>query len=110
MLIHNITFLIDPARTEEFLRWMRAEGAPILRRGGNRELSLSLLKEVEGAPNPPDRGVSVAARSVFDAEEEFRRWERKELEEALASYRSVFGAEALAFCTMLESMDFIIGE
>ena len=108
MLIHNITFLIEPARTEEFLRWMHSDGAVLLNTGGCRDLSLAILREVEGQINPPDRGVSVACRTLFNDEEEFRAWEKESLEVALDAYRSVFGPEALAFCTLLESLDFLV--
>lgn len=108
MLIHNITFLIESSRTEEFLRWMHSVGAPILRKGGSEALSLSILREVEGEVNPPDRGVSIAAQSRFPDEEVFRAWEKDTLDAALAAYRDKFGPEALAFCTLLESLDFVI--
>lgn len=108
MLVHNITFLIEPERTEEFLRWMHSEGASLLRSGCSHDLSLAILREVEGQINPPDRGVSVAARSLFDDESSFREWEKGALEEALAAYRREFGPEALAFCTLLEEIDFIL--
>lgn len=108
MLIHNITFLIDPARTEEFLRWFHSNGAALLRSGNVKEISLAILREVEGQINPPDRGVSVACRTLFAGEEDFRAWEREALEAALEAYRGVFGPEALAFCTLLESLDFLL--
>ena len=108
MLIHNITFVVDPVRTEEFLRWLHVEGVMILRNGQERELSVAILREVEGQVNPPDRGVSVALRTLFDGESALREWERNELERCLAAYREKFGPEALAFCTLLEQLDFIV--
>ncbi|MBD5269451.1 MAG: hypothetical protein HDS43_02365 [Bacteroides sp.] len=108
MLIHNITFLLEPSRTEEFLRWFHADAISFLRAGDVSDISLAILREVQGEINPPDRGVSVACRSLFHDEEAFRAWEKESLEVCLDAYRNRFGPEALAFCTLLESLDFLI--
>lgn len=102
--IGNITFVIDPARRDEFITWMRGKALLKLFNSESpaREPRLTTVVEAGGEKPGPDHGASIALQAVFASEGDAVKWQNDLLPEVLGDFHKTFGQHSAFFVTLLE--------
>lgn len=103
MYIYNITFVIDPAREDEFLTWMRGEAIAALFNENSlaRSPRLQTVVETGGEKPLPEHGLSIALQAEFDTEASAHEWDSTTLPPVLGDFTQKFGLHCAFFATLL---------
>lgn len=103
MYIYNITFVIDPAREEEFLTWMRGDALRALfnEESAARSPRLQSVVETGGEKPTAEHGLSIALQAEFETEEAAHEWDSTTLPPVLGSFSQKFGPHCAFFATLL---------
>lgn len=99
MYIYNITFVVDPARTGEFEKWLGTRLAEMALAG-----SLVRVVAVPGDPDFAGHAASYTFQSKFatiDLAEAFGESEGETLREAYARY---MGGEGISFASIVQEV------
>ena len=106
MFTYNITFVVEAAREEELLRYIREELLTKLFNPESPARNAELKKVVEaGGEKPgPEHGLSVALAATFPTEETAHLWNDHILIPALGDFHEEFGENSLFFVTLLENL------
>lgn len=104
MVIYNITFVIEPQRSREFLEWMRGEAISKLFNSESdaRNPRLQTVIEAGGKKPEADHGLSIALQAEFATALEAHDWDDRILPPVLGDFTMKFGPHALFFATLLE--------
>lgn len=106
MYSYNITFVIDPEREQELLRYINDELRGRLFNEESPAMNPHLKKVVEAGGEKPgaDHGLSMALSADFLNEEQAHLWNDHILLPALGDFHLKFGVNALFFITLLEML------
>lgn len=104
MVVYNITFVILPAKREEFLSWMRGNALAALfnPQSAARNPRLLTVEETGGEKPAEDHGLSIALQAEFDDAATAHDWNDKVLPPVLGDFTSKFNPHALFFSTLLD--------
>ena len=101
MYIHNASFIIDPARGEEFIDWM----LPLARKVADPAVSrLSVMRQAGGEVAGEAQALSVAFQTEFHTVEEAEEWVRKRLNPLVAAFERRFAPGAMVFTSIFETI------
>ena len=112
MYIYNSTFILDPARADEFVSWF----APLARKAaGDAPCRLSRMRaagieentdaEMADASRSEDEAVSVAFQTEFHTLEAAGEWSRRRLRPLVAAFERRF-APGMVFTSVFETIEF----
>ena len=104
MYAYNITFVVDPSKENEIIRYINDDLRPKLFGPESPASNPELKKVVEaGGEKPgPDHGLSLALSASFETEESAHLWNDHILLPVLGDFHLKFGQHALFFITLLE--------
>ncbi len=104
MFIHNATFILDPARGEEFLDWVmpRARQA-----AGEAPSRLSVMRQAGGEVAGEAQALSVAFQAEFPTIEEALEWSESSLSPLISDFERLFSPGAMVFTSIFETIDLI---
>lgn len=105
--IHNITFVVDPARESDVIDWLRKSALPALfgEEGPARCPRILRLVEAGGVKPSPEHGLSVALQAEFPSLEAVGDWCGGALPSVLSKFSAAFGLHAAFFTTTLETVE-----
>ena len=106
MYTYNITFVVEPGKEQELLKYLREELIPAVFNSETPARNPELRKVVEAGGEKPDadHGLSIALAATFATEETAHLWNDHVLLPALGDFHLKFGAHALFFVTLLENL------
>jgi len=101
MVIFNCSFMIEMAREEEFLTWIRAQIAARGMGGG----VLSAMREAGGVDYREAESHTVAYQREFPSIGAARLWGRERFAPLAAAFEENFGPQAMVFTSIFERID-----
>ncbi len=106
MIIYNISFIIDPARYETLLSWLRTTAIPAVTVSGTKAIdtTLTTLIEVPGDDSFTEQARNIMLQVTFDNLKDAHEWSDSKLQGLLMEYGRTFGSEAIAFPTISERL------
>lgn len=107
MYIYNVTFVVDPSKEAQLLKYIRNELLTKLFNPESPAKLPELRKVIEAGGEKPgaDHGLSIALSATFDTEETAHLWNDHILLPALGDFHLTFGNQALFFVTLLEGIE-----
>ena len=108
MYIYNVTFLVEQAHKDEFLKWFRDEALTMLVNPESpaRSPRMTLVAEVPGDPDFVNHAASYAFQTEYATLDEAKKWATVYLQPIIGKYIQKFGSEhAHSFVTILEEID-----
>lgn len=106
MIIYNTSFIIDTARYETLLSWLRTIAIPTVTAPDTKaiEATLTTLVEVPGDDDFTEQARNIMLQVTFDNLKDAREWSYRKLNGLLMEYNRCFGPEAIAFRTISERL------
>lgn len=106
MYTYNITFVVDPAKEQQLLDYIRKDLIPLLFNPESPARNPELRKIIEAGGEKPgsDHGLSIALAADFSSEETAHLWNDHILLPSLEGFHLRFGNHAVFFVTLLENL------
>lgn len=103
MFIHNVSFIIDPRKRDEFLRWVspRARDA-----AGDLPSRLSVMRQAGGEDAKNAQALSIAFQAEFNTMTQVVEWVESELNPLIAEFEKRFAPEGMAFTSIFETVEY----
>jgi hypothetical protein len=100
MVVYNVTVSVSPAKSAEWLDFMRLEHVPeVLATGAFRDYKICRVLGYE------DGGQTFAVQYVAWSSEHLRRYTAEDAPRLQAAHKNRFGQDAVAFRTVLEVIE-----
>lgn len=100
MKIYNLTFIVDPVREPEFLKWLAGQ----LATPGLAECAVLKVAEVPGDPEFGNQAVSISLQKRCLTDTEINGFRTGHAEHLSEEYARWAGGEGLTFATILEEL------